>query len=236
MNYELIFLAAGQGKRMNAKQNKMWLDLVGEPIFIHALRPFLADNRCSKMIIVCQDAERKHVEKLMQQLNVAGKRLEIVIGGSERQFSVAAGLERAGLEQVILVHDGARPFVTLDIIDRLLIGVEKNRAAICAVKVKDTVKRVKNDIVQETVDREDLWQVQTPQAFELPVLQKAHELAKEEQFLGTDEASLVERLPFSVTIVQGSYYNIKLTTPEDMPLAKGILGEINIDSSIINED
>ncbi|MBA5790463.1 2-C-methyl-D-erythritol 4-phosphate cytidylyltransferase, partial [Escherichia coli] len=87
--------------------------------------------------------------------------------------------------------------------DRLLIGVEQSKAAICAVKVKDTVKRVMNGVVQETVDRENLWQVQTPQAFELPILRKAHQLARKEQFLGTDEASLVERLPCPVAIVQG---------------------------------
>ncbi|MCD2252315.1 2-C-methyl-D-erythritol 4-phosphate cytidylyltransferase [Listeria marthii] len=226
MNYELVFLAAGQGKRMNAQKNKMWLDLVGEPIFIHALRPFLADNRCSKVIVVCQEEERKHVKKLMSQLHVAEQRIEIVKGGSERQYSVAAGLERCGTESVVLVHDGARPFVTVDIIDRLLVGVKQNKAAICAVKVKDTVKRVVNDVVQETVDRENLWQIQTPQAFELHILQEAHQLARKEQFLGTDEASLVERIPCQVAIVQGSYYNIKLTTPEDMPLAKAILGEL----------
>ncbi|MBC2254323.1 2-C-methyl-D-erythritol 4-phosphate cytidylyltransferase [Listeria ivanovii] len=226
MNYELVFLAAGQGKRMNAKQNKMWLDLVGEPIFIHALRPFLADDRCSKVIVVCQETERNHVKNWLQQLDVAEKRTKIVKGGSERQFSVAAGLEHCGTEQVVLVHDGARPFVTIDIINRLLDGVKANKAAICAVKVKDTVKRVTDGIVQETVDRENLWQVQTPQAFELHILQKAHQLAKEEKFLGTDEASLVERIPSPVSIVQGSYYNIKLTTPEDMPLAKAILGEM----------
>ncbi|EAD5716214.1 2-C-methyl-D-erythritol 4-phosphate cytidylyltransferase [Listeria innocua] len=226
MNYELIFLAAGQGKRMNAEKNKMWLDLVGEPIFIHALRPFLADNRCSKVIVVCQETERKHVRKLMQQLDVAEDRVEVVKGGSERQYSVAAGLEYCGSESVVLVHDGARPFVTLDIIDRLLLGVKQNKAAICAVQVKDTVKRVIHDVVKETVDRDNLWQVQTPQAFELHILQKAHRLAKKDQFLGTDEASLVERIPYPVAIVQGSYYNIKLTTPEDMPLAKAILGEL----------
>ncbi|NVL67767.1 2-C-methyl-D-erythritol 4-phosphate cytidylyltransferase, partial [Escherichia coli] len=87
------------------------------------------------------------------------------------------GLERCGTERVVLVHDGARPFITLDIIDRLLIGVEQSKAAICAVKVKDTVKRVVKGVVQETVDRENLWQVQTPQAFELPILRKAHQLA-----------------------------------------------------------
>lgn len=166
------------------------------------------------------------MKELMSQLNVAESRIEIVKGGSERQYSVAAGLERCGTERVVLVHDGARPFITLDIIDRLLIGVEQSKAAICAVKVKDTVKRVVKGVVQETVDRENLWQVQTPQAFELPILRKAHQLARKEQFLGTDEASLVERLPCPVAIVQGSYYNIKLTTPEDMPLAKAILGEL----------
>ncbi|MBC2266208.1 2-C-methyl-D-erythritol 4-phosphate cytidylyltransferase [Listeria sp. FSL L7-0083] len=226
MNYELIFLAAGQGKRMNAKKNKMWLDLVGEPIFIHALRPFIADNRCSKVIVVCQESERKHVRKLMRQLDVSEDRVEVVKGGSERQYSVAAGLEHCGLERVVLVHDGARPFVTLDVIDRLLLGVKQNKAAICAVQVKDTVKRVFDKVVIETVDRENLWQIQTPQAFELDILQKAHRLAKKDQFLGTDESSLVERIPYPVAIVQGSYYNIKLTTPEDMPLAKAILGEL----------
>lgn len=226
MHYELVFLAAGQGKRMNVKQNKIWLDLVGEPIFIHALRPFLADSRCSKVIVVCQEAEKKQVQNWMQQLGVTEDCIEIVKGGSERQYSVAAGLEHCGTENVVLVHDGARPFVTLDIIDRLLEGVKANKAAICAVKVKDTVKRVTANIVQETVERENLWQVQTPQAFELSLLRQAHQLAKKEEFLGTDEASLVERIPFPVSIVPGSYYNIKLTTPEDMPLAKAILGEL----------
>ncbi len=183
MNYELVvFLAAGQGKRMNAQKNKMWLELVGEPIFIHALRPFLADNRCSKVIVVSQEEERKHVKELMSQLNVAESRIEIVKGGSERQYSVAAGLERCGTERVVLVHDGARPFITLDIIDRLLIGVEQSKAAICAVKVKDTVKRVVKGVVQETVDRENLWQVQTPQAFELPIYEKRISLLEKNSF------------------------------------------------------
>lgn len=226
MNYELIFLAAGQGKRMNAKRNKMWLELFEEPIFVHALKPFLADSRCSHIVIVCQAEEIALVNTALQNLELAGTFVEVVVGGTERQYSVRNGLAKCNAEEIVLVHDGARPFVTLDIVDRLLGAVSEKEASICAVKVKDTVKRVSLGLVRETVDRENLWQIQTPQAFKLSLLKEAHKKAFAEGFLGTDEASLVERLSAPISVVEGSYYNIKLTTPEDMPLAKAIFGEM----------
>ncbi|SQC70888.1 2-C-methyl-D-erythritol 4-phosphate cytidylyltransferase [Listeria fleischmannii subsp. fleischmannii] len=226
MNYELIFLAAGQGKRMNAKRNKMWLELFDEPIFIHALKPFLMDSRCTHIVIVCQAEEVSLVFESLQNLDLAGTKVEVVTGGSERQYSVRNGLVKCEEEEIILVHDGARPFVTLDIVDRLLDAVLQQDASICAVKVKDTVKRVSLGFVRETVDRDNLWQIQTPQAFRAGLLKEAHQRAFAEDFLGTDEASLVERLSAKICVVEGSYYNIKLTTPEDMPLAKAIFGEL----------
>ncbi|WP_239256327.1 2-C-methyl-D-erythritol 4-phosphate cytidylyltransferase [Listeria ilorinensis] len=227
MNYELIFLAAGQGKRMQADKNKMWLELFDEPIFIHALRPFLADKRCTHIVLVCQKGEEPLVEANLSALAAEAGHvdIEIVIGGSERQYSVVAGLAKCDAEEVVLVHDGARPFVNLAIIDRLLDGVAQQEAAICAVKVKDTVKRVSLGLVRETIERDNLWQIQTPQAFKRYILEQAHQKAQKDHFLGTDEASLVERLDRPIQVVEGSYYNIKLTTPEDMPLAKAIISE-----------
>ncbi len=229
MDYELIFLAAGQGKRMNTNQNKMWLELASEPIFVHALKPFLADSRCKHVIVVCQADEKHIVQQFLEKMALSASELaqiELVSGGAERQYSVKNGLAKCGAAELVLVHDGARPFVSLDMIDRLCETASCVGAAICAVKVKDTVKRVEQGIVQETVDREKLWQVQTPQAFKQETLKEAHAKAAIDDFLGTDEASLVERLGVPIQVVEGSYYNIKITTPEDMPLAQAILGEL----------
>ncbi|WP_163651655.1 2-C-methyl-D-erythritol 4-phosphate cytidylyltransferase [Listeria sp. PSOL-1] len=223
MNYELIFLVAGQGKRMNAKKNKIWLNLLDKPVFAHALLPFLSDKRCTHIVIVCHEEEIEQAKQLIQKLDIQNKSILFIAGGTERQHSVANGLKHCGAESVVLVHDGARPFVSQQIIDRLLVGVTEQKAAICAVKVKDTIKRMADGVVKETINRDHLWQVQTPQAFELQILQKAHEKAVVDHFVGTDESSLVERLNLPIQIVEGSYYNIKLTTPEDIPIAKAII-------------
>lgn len=122
------------------------------------------------------------------------------------------------------MHDGARPFITQKVIHRLVHEAANEGAAIVAVPVKDTIKRVNQEgMVEETVERSSLWSIQTPQAFRYPVLMDAHAKAKKTGYLGTDEASLVEKISFPVKIVEGDYENIKLTTPDDLILAKAIL-------------
>ena len=125
--------------------------------------------------------------------------------------------------ELYLVHDAARPFINSEQIHELVAAAEQNGASILAVPVKDTVKKAKDKKVVETVERSSLWAIQTPQAFRMSLLRKAHEKASEENFLGTDDSSLVERLGKDVIIVEGNYDNIKLTTPEDLFFAKTII-------------
>ena len=126
---------------------------------------------------------------------------------------------------MLLVHDAARPFIQIDVIHQLVQSAEEFGAAVAAVRAKDTMKKVYNGIIQETVDRESLWIIQTPQAFQYDVLEKAERLAEQESFLGTDEAMLVERLGGNVHIVESTYDNVKVTTQEDLLLGEVILNK-----------
>jgi 2-C-methyl-D-erythritol 4-phosphate cytidylyltransferase len=149
----------------------------------------------------------------------------VVAGGSERQASVRLGLEAclAADEDLILVHDGVRPLLTADCIDRLLPVAARFGACILAVPVKDTIKEVAAGVVQGTPDRQRLWQVQTPQVFRLGLLRRAHRQAQRDGYLGTDDAALVERLGEVVAVVEGDYRNIKITTTEDLLIAQAFL-------------
>lgn len=222
MAYEVIIPAAGQGKRMGAGKNKLLLELNGVPVLIHTLRVFEQDPQCDGIILAISADDEEPLRKLLQQYNIQ-KVSRLVYGGKERQHSVYNGLIAANTDDVILVHDGARPFIDVRFIHELVEAAKDHGAAVVAVQVKDTIKRVHHNEVVETVDRSSLWAIQTPQAFRISILKEAHKKALETNFLGTDEASLVERLPYPVKIVEGSYDNIKLTTKEDLYFAEAIL-------------
>ncbi|MEA3319817.1 MAG: 2-C-methyl-D-erythritol 4-phosphate cytidylyltransferase [Bacillota bacterium] len=223
MNYQVIVLAAGQGKRMKAGKNKQFIELEGKPVIIHTLSVFEADPWCKEINLVINEKEKDIFKELLIQYPVP-KIKEMVLGGEERQDSVYNGLTSLQAAEIVLVHDGARPFISRDVIHNLVEKASKEGAAIVGVPVKDTIKRVSvAGIVEETVERSSLWSIQTPQAFRYPILKAAHEKAKTENYLGTDEASLVERIQVPVHIVQGEYENFKLTTPEDLILAKAFL-------------
>ncbi|MGD6777925.1 2-C-methyl-D-erythritol 4-phosphate cytidylyltransferase [Sutcliffiella horikoshii] len=223
MNYQVIVLAAGQGKRMKAGKNKQFIELEGKPVIIHTLSVFEADPWCSEIKLVINEKEKDIFKELLHQYPVQ-KIKEMVIGGEERQDSVYNGLTSLQLAEIVLVHDGARPFISQEVIHNLVEKASKEGAAIVGVPVKDTIKRVsKAGVVEQTVERSSLWSIQTPQAFRYPILKEAHDKAKTENYLGTDEASLVERIHVPVHIVQGEYENFKLTTPEDLILAKAFL-------------
>lgn len=224
--YEVILLAAGQGKRMKASRNKILLQLMGKPIILYSLKTFYDDPACKHIIMVTQANEQELLKETTRKIK--GKKncpITFVAGGSERQYSVYNGLqEMKDQENIVMVHDGARPFVTLTQLKALHAKVLETRTAILGVPVKDTIKRVFQGTVQETIPRETLWQIQTPQAFYGKDLLEAHEKAKEEDFLGTDESSLMERYSdLPVTMVLGSYENIKLTTPDDMLIGEAIV-------------
>ena len=224
MSYQVVIPAAGQGKRMGAGKNKQFITLQSKPIIIHTLNVFEHDPLCDGIVLVINKDEQFEMESLLTQFDIKKVR-SIIHGGLERQHSVYNGLKSGGIKSdVVLVHDGARPFVKHQYIHMLVEVAAKNGASTLAVPVKDTVKRVSSDLtVIETVDRSNIWAVHTPQAFQVPLIVQAHESAEEEGYLGTDDASLVERLGKSVYIVEGDYKNIKLTTPDDLLFAEAIL-------------
>ncbi|KQL52098.1 2-C-methyl-D-erythritol 4-phosphate cytidylyltransferase [Heyndrickxia shackletonii] len=222
MEYQVIIPAAGQGKRMGAGKNKLFLHLNGKPIISHTLKVFLDDEKCSGIILAIQPDDEDFFKKLLNTYSTT-KKIHLVFGGAERQYSVFNGLKVIKDSNIILVHDGARPFIRHEVIHQLAKAAHEKGAAIAAVPVKDTIKKVQDFQVVETIERTSLWQVQTPQAFRFSLLWEAHHQALQENFLGTDEASLVERLQYPVQIVTADYDNIKLTTPEDLYIAEAIL-------------
>ncbi|ALS02305.1 2-C-methyl-D-erythritol 4-phosphate cytidylyltransferase [Enterococcus silesiacus] len=226
LDYEVILLAAGQGTRMGASRNKILLHLIGKPVISYSLNTFFNDPACKHIILVTQEDEQELLATMVKK-ETKKKRcpVTIVSGGSERQYSVYNGLNALiDPENIVMVHDGARPFVNLAQLKALHRKVQETRAAILGVPVKDTIKRVFNGIVQETVPRETLWQIQTPQAFYGTDLIAVHKLAQQENYLGTDDASLIEKYgDLPVSMVLGSYENIKLTTPEDMLIGEAIV-------------
>ncbi|MGM9929594.1 MAG: 2-C-methyl-D-erythritol 4-phosphate cytidylyltransferase [Bacillus sp. (in: firmicutes)] len=227
MLYDVIVLAAGMGKRMQAGKNKVFIELDSIPIIIRTLQVFDQDNDCRNIILPINPTDQLLFEQLFEQYSFA-KPIRLVKGGQERQDSVRNGLQYVSDEDdhVVLIHDGARPFVTQSLIRELVQQAKVDGAAIPGVRVKDTVKRVEAGQVIETVERASLWAVHTPQAFRVSLIKQAHEWAVAEGFLGTDDASLVENMGERVFIVQDSYNNIKITTPEDLYIAEAIIKKL----------
>ncbi|WP_394239308.1 2-C-methyl-D-erythritol 4-phosphate cytidylyltransferase [Niallia oryzisoli] len=222
MPYQVIIPAAGQGKRMGAGKNKLLLELEGVPVFIYTLKVFEGDENCAGVILAVNEQDEKEFHSLLTKYGIT-KVICFVPGGPERQHSIYNGVKTLQGNGIVLVHDGARPFIDCNQIHSLVSSAELHGAAVLAVPVKDTVKKVKDDKVIETVERSSLWAIQTPQAFRMSLLRQAYEWAEEEGFLGTDDASLVERIGHDVMIVEGNYDNIKLTTPEDLFFAETII-------------
>lgn len=222
MTYQVIIPAAGQGKRMGAGKNKLLLELNSIPVFIHSLKVFEEDELCDGIILAIHPQDEAEFSSLLKKHGVK-KVLELVPGGKERQDSIYNALKTVKADGIILVHDAARPFILKEHIHRLLDTAQETGAAIIGVPAKDTMKTVRDDVVMATVERSSLWAVQTPQAFRFSLLYRAYEQAKKDGFIGTDDSSLVERISHSVTMVEGDYDNIKLTTQEDLFFAQAIL-------------
>jgi 2-C-methyl-D-erythritol 4-phosphate cytidylyltransferase len=222
MAYQVIIPAAGQGKRMGAGKNKLLLELNSIPVFIHSLKVFEEDELCDGIILAIHPQDEAEFNSLLKKYGVK-KVLELVPGGKERQVSIYNALKTVKGDGIILVHDAARPFIRKEHIHELLDTALETGAAIIGVQAKDTMKTVRDDVVMATVERSSLWAVQTPQAFRFSVLYRAYEQAEKDGFIGTDDSSLVERISHPVTMVEGDYDNIKLTTQEDLFFAQAIL-------------
>lgn len=217
--------AAGGSTRMGGGVNKQLLHLAGRPVVEHSLRALSAVPVDGAVLVVAPGEERNFTGILGDF--AAENNIIIVAGGDTRRHSVRQGLKAlpAGVGLVV-VHDGARPLVKPDLIREAIRAARQWGASTLAVPVKDTVKLAGPDqLVRETLPRDLLWQIQTPQVFDLAVLLEAHRAAERDGFEGTDDASLVERLDRPVKLVPGDYANIKLTTPDDIPLAEKLWGQ-----------
>lgn len=218
--------AAGMGKRMGAGSNKQYLLLDGVPILAHTLRVFQDAPFIEGIYLVTPEQEIPFCQSEVVERYGFSKVRTIIPGGAERQHSVLNGLNAMeGVEQddLVLIHDGVRPFVAVDALERAAATAHEFGGAVVAVPVKDTVKVARDGIITDTPPREQLWLAQTPQAFRFGLIREAHASAAAEGFLGTDDASLMERQGWQLRIVMGDYRNIKITTPEDMALAEAFL-------------
>ncbi len=220
-----IIAAAGQGTRMGAPVSKVYLDILGRPLLAYTLDKFQSHSQIAEIIILTRENEREYCQNQVVKKYGFSKVKKIVAGGLERQDSVRLGL--AALEtdaHWVLIHDGARPLISEELIDQTVEAAKSFGAAVVGVPVKDTIKVVNaNRIVQHTPERHTLWAVQTPQVFRRDIIDNAYHQATLHGWIATDDASLVERAGGQVVMVQGSYENIKVTTPEDLVYIEQLL-------------
>lgn len=220
-----IIAAGGSGKRMKSKEGKQFIELLGKPMLLRTLEKFEATAAVNDIILVIAPEQIDAAESLVKKQKLAKVR-KIIKGGKRRQDSVLNGLKAIDFAcDVVLVHDGARPLVTAKEIKAVIDGVKEYEACIAAGPVKDTLKIVDEDSILETPDRSRYWAAKTPQGFKLKLLKEAFEQAKKQKLKVTDDAMLVEAMGHKVKIVEASCYNIKITTPEDLYVAEGILNE-----------
>lgn len=225
MRVNAIVVSAGQGTRMGSRVPKVLLEVAAKPLIVHTLERFERAREVHRVVLVVADAELPHYREVLRiwfprnQLNVT-----LCPGGARRQDSVKAGLNSTDADcQLVLIHDGARPFVQPDLIDRCVNESLEGRSLCVAVPARNTIKRVTEGVVQETIPRGSLWEVQTPQVFSLSTLREAYELADRDGFEATDDASVVEYLGKPVGILEGSTTNIKVTYPEDILFAEALI-------------
>ncbi len=217
-----IVLAGGQGKRMGSTVQKQYLELSGKPILWYAIAAFETSPVIDDIILVVGEGQETYCEKEIVKRYGLQKVSQIVQGGAERYHSVWNGLQKVE-DGYVFIHDGARPFVTEDIIGRAYEEVQRYKACVAGMPVKDTIKIADEACFsKETPDRKDVWMIQTPQVFEAELIKKAYGILIEKGDTSvTDDAMVVERmLQQKVKFVTGSYKNIKITTPEDLEIAK----------------
>lgn len=223
----VIIAAAGMSNRMGSKINKQFIAVGGKPILAHTIEKFERSRYIDEIILVAKEEEIEYCRKEIVKKYKFKKVTNIIRGGKERQDSVYNGILALNEKSdIVLVHDGARPFVKLENIEDGIKGVEKYGACVIGVPVTDTIKVVGEDnVISNTPRRDLLWAAQTPQCFFKEILIKGYEKALSDGYLGTDDSSIVERAGYDVKMIMGSYENIKITTPEDIILAESLIKE-----------
>ena len=224
MKIAAIIPAGGSGLRMGYKIPKTYLTFDYLPIIVHTLRVFQDSDLIDDVYLVVQESDKKFAQEEIVENYAMSKVRDLVSSGKERQDSVNNALPYLKPEhEMVVIHDGVRPFLENAILERTIRVAINEGAAVAGMPVKDTIK-VSNHVgyIEKTIDRENLFLIQTPQVFKKELIVKAYEVAYQDQFYGTDDSSLVERLGIPVKLVEGSYENIKITTPEDLRLAEFI--------------
>ena len=226
--YGAVVLAGGSGSRMNTKTAKQYLLLNGKPLIYYALRQF-QDSGVEKIVLVVAEGQEDYCRTEIVERYGFTKVCAIVPGGTERYLSVHAGLKALTDVDYVLIHDGARPCVDQDILNRTIEAVAQCQACVVGMPVKDTIKIVDEQrMAKKTPDRRMLWQVQTPQAFSYDLIRRAYDMvvASGEQAV-TDDAQVLElALGRTSRLIEGSYRNLKVTTPEDLDIAKIFLKNV----------
>ena len=220
----VVIVSAGRGSRMKADINKQFLKLQNKEVIAHTIDKFYNNENIGEIIVVVREDEAEFFKiNIIEKYGY--KNIKIAFGGSERQDSVYNGLKMVDENcKIVLIHDGARPFVNNETIDSAIESAKENKCVIVGVPVKDTIKVIdENNNVCDTPDRSTLWSIQTPQVFDYSLIMKAHEKAREDNYYGTDDSMLMEYFGQKVKVVEGSYNNIKITTPEDLKIGEEIL-------------
>jgi len=225
MEISALIVAAGTGNRMNVSINKQFLILNDMPILSHTLHTFDQCTSIDNIILVIKREDRSFIEKNVLPPLLIKTPVQLIEGGKTRTDSVENGLQAIQHKGIVLIHDGARPFVTFQEIERVIQGVHHSGAAVLGVPTKNTVKIVDSDSqIITTPDRRQLYMIQTPQGFKVPLIKEVYAKRNTSTRIFWDDAMLVEQLSKQkVTLVAGSYENIKITTPIDLILGKEIL-------------
>jgi 2-C-methyl-D-erythritol 4-phosphate cytidylyltransferase len=215
----VIIVAAGKGTRINSTTPKQFLELCGKPILLHTVEAFINYNNSINIILVLPDGDIDIWNGIAKKYNLT-KPITITKGGDTRFQSVRNGLDVISGNGFVAIHDGVRPLVSNDIISNSFKLAEENQAAVAAVPLKDSI-RITEKNSSKAIDRSQFRLIQTPQTFDVQLIKKAYAL-KEDQSL-TDDASVAERGGYKVSLFEGSYENIKITTPEDLIVAEALL-------------
>ena len=221
-----IVPAAGTGERMGANNRKKpYLLLNKRPLLYYTLTALDSIASIAQIIVAVAPGDERFCQQQVLEKFHFNKSIQIIPGGSSRQESVRRLLDRVPEDaQLVLIHDGARPLITPELLEQAIAETRVWKATVLAVPVKDTIKSANDTLqIEKTISREQLWAIQTPQTFERSVIQEAHQRASQKGFIGADDAALVERLGVQVKIVMGSYDNIKITTPEDLVIGEALL-------------
>ena len=222
----VVIVAAGSGSRMKRDINKQFIKLDGKEIIAYTIEKFYKSEDIDDIVIVIKESEEKYfIENIINKYGFDN--IKLAYGGKERQDSVYNGIKKLNRNcEIVLIHDGARPFVNEDIIKNSIKETKENNAVVVGVPVKDTIKVVDSDgNIVDTPNRSLLWSVQTPQSFKYEIITRAYEYAYSNDYYGTDDAMLVEHIGYNVKMIEGSYDNIKITTEEDLHFGIQILNK-----------